>query len=66
MALGRTGYQVQVVADGVDSREAENKTVALFRMGAAGISPTTTEMALFELLKEAKGDQFKQISAIVK
>jgi hypothetical protein len=40
--------------------------VALFRMGAAGINPTTIEMALFELLKAAKGDQFKQISAIVK
>jgi hypothetical protein len=32
----------------------------------AGIGPTTTEMALFELLKVAKGDRFKQISSIVK
>jgi len=31
-----------------------------------GILPTSTEMALFELLKIAKGDKFKQISAIVK
>jgi hypothetical protein len=57
---------VQVVADGVASRENENKLVALFKMGAAGISPTTVEMALFELLKVAKGDKFKQISNIVK
>jgi hypothetical protein len=35
-------------------------------MGAAGISPTTTEMALFELLKMAGGDKFRQISNIVK
>jgi hypothetical protein len=35
-------------------------------MGSAGISPTTTEMALFELLKVASGDKFKQISNIVK
>jgi nicotinamidase-related amidase len=66
MALARAGYEVQVVGDGVASRDPENKLVALFRMGAAGISPTTTEMALFELLKVAKGDKFKQISAIVK
>jgi len=66
MALARTGYEVQVVSDGVSSRDPENKLVALFKMGAAGISSTTTEMALFELLKVAKGDKFKQISSIVK
>jgi nicotinamidase-related amidase len=66
MALARAGYEVQVVGDCVSSREIENKTVALFKMGAAGISPTTTEMALFELLKMAGGDKFKQISNIVK
>jgi len=66
MALSRAGYEVQVVADGIASRENENKLVALFKMGAAGISPTTVEMALFELLKIAKGDKFKQISDIVK
>jgi nicotinamidase-related amidase len=66
IALSQAGYEVQVVGDCVSSREPENKLVSLFKMGAAGISPTTTEMALFELLKVAKGDKFKQISNIVK
>jgi nicotinamidase-related amidase len=66
MALARAGYEVQVVSDCVSSRDPENKLAALFKMGAAGISPTTMEMALFELLKVAQGDKFKQISAIVK
>ncbi|MHB8105640.1 MAG: hydrolase [Dehalococcoidales bacterium] len=66
MALTRAGYEVQPVGDGVSSRDPENKLTALFKMGAAGISPTTTEMALFELLKVAQGDKFKQISSIVK
>lgn len=66
MALARQGYEVQVVSDCVSSREAENKTVALFKMGAAGIVPTSSEMALFELLKVAQGEKFKQISNIVK
>ena len=66
ITLSRAGYEVQVVGDCVSSREPENKLVSLFKMGAAGISPTTTEMALFELLKVAKGDKFKQISNIVK
>jgi nicotinamidase-related amidase len=66
MALTRAGYQVHVVGDCVSSRKNEDKLVALYKMGAAGISPTTMEMALFELLKVAKGDKFKQISNIVK
>jgi nicotinamidase-related amidase len=66
MALAREGYEVQEVSDCVASRDPENKAAALFKLGAAGISPTTTEMALFELLKIAQGDKFKQISSIVK
>ena len=66
MALARAGYEVQVVGDCVSSRESENKLAALFKMSAAGIGITTMEMALFELLKVAKGDKFKQISSIVK
>ncbi len=66
VALARAGYEVQVVGDCTASRENENKLVALFKMGAVGISPTTAEMALFELLKVAKGDKFKAISNIVK
>ena len=66
MTLSREGYEVQVVGDGVSSRDPENKLVSLFKMGAAGVSPTTTEMPLFELLKVAQGDKFKQISNIVK
>ena len=66
VALKQAGYEVQVVADCVSSRDVENKMVSLFKMGSAGISPTTTEMALFELLKVASGERFKQISNIVK
>jgi nicotinamidase-related amidase len=66
MALLRAGYDVQVVADCVSSRDPENRMVSLFRMGSAGAIPTTVEMALFEILKAAKGDAFKAISNIVK
>jgi len=66
MALLNRGYEVQVVVDGIDSREVENREVCLTRLNSAGVSPTTTEMALFELLKVGRGDKFKQISNIVK
>jgi nicotinamidase-related amidase len=66
VALSRSGYEVQVVSDCVASREPENKLVSLLKMGTVGVSPTTVEMALFELLGVARGDKFKQISNIVK
>lgn len=66
VALLQAGYEVQVVADGISSRDPENKEFSLTRMNALGIPPTTMEMALFELLKVASGDSFKQISNIVK
>lgn len=65
-ALARAGYQVEVVSDCVSSRDPENKAVAVSKMAMLGIMPTTTEMALFELLKVARGDKFKAISAILK
>jgi nicotinamidase-related amidase len=66
VSLARTGYQVQTASDCVASREVENKAAALSKLGLVGIMPTTAEMALFELLKVAKGDKFKAVSAIVK
>ncbi len=66
IALLQAGYEVQVVADCVSSRDPENRMVSLFRMGSSGVSPTTTEMTLFELLNVARGDAFKEISNIVK
>jgi len=66
MALARKGYEVQAISDCVSSREPENKALAVAKMGALGVLPTSAEMALFELLKVAQGDKFKQISNIVK
>lgn len=60
------GYEVQAVADAVSSRCLENKEIGLQRMRDSGVSLTSVETALFELLKVAQGDQFKKISRIVK
>ncbi|HEX9926689.1 MAG TPA: hydrolase [Anaerolineae bacterium] len=60
------GYEVQVVTDAVSARIAENKQIGIDRMQAAGAALTSTEMALFELLRVAAGDQFKAITKIVK
>lgn len=60
------GYEVQVVADAVSSRAPENRQIGLERMKEAGATVTSTEMALFELLRVAEGPKFKEITRIVK
>ena len=57
---------VWLVADAVSSRTAQNKDIALRRMTADGAKLTSTEMALFELLREAGTDEFRAIAALVK
>lgn len=66
LALARSDRQVHVVTDCCSSREPINETAAYARMNGAGVNPTNVEMALFEMLKEGRGEVFKQISAIVK
>lgn len=60
------GYEVQVVTDAVSSRIGANKQIGLDRMKEAGATLTSTEMALFELLRVAEGAKFKEITKIVK
>lgn len=66
IGLKDLGYEVEVVADAVDSRTALNRQLALTKMGNYGIGITSTEMAIFELLEIARGDQFKAINRLVK
>ncbi len=60
------GCEVQVVADCVSSRTLENKRIGIERIVQEGGSVTCVEMILFELLKEARGDRFKQIIRLIK
>lgn len=59
-------YDVHAASDAVSSRTAWNRDVGLSRMRDMGAAITTTEMALFELMKEAEGGEFKQFVKIVK
>ena len=60
------GYEVQVVTDAVSSRIVENKQIGLQKMRTAGAVMTSVETALFELLRVAEGERFKEIVRIVK
>ncbi|MGC8774727.1 MAG: hydrolase [Chlorobaculum sp.] len=60
------GYNVYLVTDAVSSRTEENRALGIRCIERAGAAPTSTEMAIFELLRVAEGDTFKAISKIVK
>ncbi len=60
------GYEVQVVSDAVSSRNPVNKEIGLQKMRDSGVSLTSVETALFELIRVAEGEQFKEILKIVK
>ena len=61
-----SGYEVHVVADAVASRVPENRRIALERMSRRGITITSTEMVIYELLKRAGTDTFKEVLKLVK
>lgn len=61
-----TGREVYVVADAVSSRTAENKAIAIRRMASEGAVIVSTEMAMFELLRDAKHEKFRELATLIK
>jgi nicotinamidase-related amidase len=66
MDLLKSGFEVQMVADCLGSRTAKNRDIALSRLVSEGAKLTSTEMALFELVKTEEDPRFKEILNIVK
>jgi len=60
------GFEVHVPHDAVNSRRPSDKHWALHRMSSAGAVITSTESALFELLKRCGTDEFRAVSKLVK
>ncbi len=59
-------YEVDVIADAVSSRTLSNKEIGLKRIASEGAKISSTETALFEILRTAKHPQFRQIAKLVK
>lgn len=58
--------RVHVVADAVGSRSEANRSAALERMRDHGAGIVTTEMVLFEWLRDASHPAFKSVAALIK
>jgi nicotinamidase-related amidase len=59
-------YRVHVVGDAISSRSSENRKVALERMAQGGVTMSSTEMVIYELLKNSGREAFKQALKLVK
>ena len=66
MDLINMGCEVHIVADAISSRTIQNREIGISKMTSAGAHLTSTETVLFELLKTAGSDKFKDIFKIVK
>jgi len=62
----KSGYSVFFVKDAISSRTENNRETGFERMAQAGAIPVSTEMAMFELLKEAGTAKFKQMVSLIK
>lgn len=60
------GYKVFVVEDAVSSFNEEQKKLGLKAISDMGVSLVNTEMIMFDLASNAKDENFKEISKMVK
>jgi len=60
------GYRICVVSDATSSRSLEDKNVALERMRQSGIIVASTEMIIYELLRVAGTQEFREALKLIK
>lgn len=60
------GYTVHIVADATGSRTERNHEIGLERMRDSGCVITSTEAAVFEVVKEAGTPLFKEMLKLIK
>lgn len=64
--LMASGYEVEVVVDATSSRSEHSKRLALDKLARMGAEMTNVEMSLFELMRTAKCDVFRDVAKLVK
>jgi nicotinamidase-related amidase len=60
------GYQVHLLTDCITARTTANQQVGLQKMQASGALPSSIELALFELMRDARHEQFKAVQKLIK
>ncbi len=66
LALAASGWTPMVVADGVSSRQAEDRDLGLMRLRDADVMVVSTEMVLFEWIGQAGTADFKALLPLIR
>jgi nicotinamidase-related amidase len=61
-----SGYDVHILTDCIASRSTKDRKAALAKMIGSGAIQSSVEMALFELMRDSKHDNFKTVQALLK
>jgi nicotinamidase-related amidase len=60
------GYFVHLLTDCTSSRTAANRELGISKMLGSGAQPSSSEMAVFELMRDATHEQFRNIQKLIK
>lgn len=64
--LSQNGYKVHVIEDAISSRKESDLNSAFSKMKSSDIIVSTTEMVMYELMRTADDERFKEFLEIVK
>jgi len=64
--LRRNNFDVYLPVDAIGSQRPEDHETAIRRLEREGVKLTTTESVVFELVKDSKHENFKEISSLIK
>lgn len=64
--LHQSGIKIQLVCDCITSRTLENKNLAINKLVNKGVETTGVEMCLYELVKDCRNTEFKDILNLIK
>jgi nicotinamidase-related amidase len=64
--LLKNGYVVHLLTDCVGSRFDHDKAAGLEKMRSSGVVFSSVEMALFEVMRDAEHEKFKEVQALIK
>lgn len=60
------GFEVHLLTDCVGSRFTSDREAGIRKMELSGVIPSSVEMALFELMRDAKHEKFKAVQNLIK
>lgn len=64
--LKTSGFNVQLVSDCISARTLDNKKLAINKLLNHGIELTGLEMCLYELIRDSREPEFKEILSLIK